>query len=428
MLTPTVRAASLFFGCAALFYAQTDPGPRQGNPQGRSPLAGGPLQNLNPRESAAWNAAAVTFQDVENVADGLGPRFNLDSCAGCHAYPTPGGASPLVNPQIAAAASHGATNQVPNFLSATGPVRVVRFRNQPNGQPDGGVHDLFTITGRSDAPEGCSIAQPDFSNTNNIVFRIPTLTYGLGLIEAITDSTLRANLAATAARRQSLGIRGTFNTSGNDGTITRFGWKAQNKSLLMFSAEAYNVEEGVTNEIFPTEREENSACATNPLPEDHPDPMTGAPAEIEAFSAFMRFLAPPRPSQQDQSATNGANTFDSIGCALCHTASLQTGNAASPALRNQTVRAYSDFAIHTMGQNLADGITQGGARGGDWRTAPLWGLGDKLFFLHDGRTKDLVQAILQHDGQGSEAHQVIQNYQALSAQDKQDLLNFLRSL
>jgi len=242
MLTPTVRAASLLLGCATLFYAQTDPGPRQGNPQGRPPLAGAPLQGLNPQESAAWNAAAVTFQEVEGVAKGLGPRFNLDSCAGCHAYPTPGGASPLVNPQIAVAVSHGASNQVPNFLSVNGPVRVVRFRQQPNGQPDGGVHDLFTITGRSDAPAGCTLAQPDFSNANNIVFRIPTLTYGLGLIESITDSTLRANLAANAARKQSLGIRGTFNTSGNDGTITRFGWKAQNKSLLMFSGEAYNVE------------------------------------------------------------------------------------------------------------------------------------------------------------------------------------------
>jgi CxxC motif-containing protein (DUF1111 family) len=428
MFKPTVRAAGLLFSCAAVFYAQTDPGPRQGGPRQGPPLSGNPLPGLSAQESQAFNAAATVFSEVEGVANGLGPRFNLNSCAGCHAYPVAGGASPLVNPQIAVAVQNGAQNQLPPFIQANGPVRVVRFRQNPDGSPDGGVHDLFTIAGRSDAPAACSIAQPDFSNAGNIVFRIPTLTFGLGLIEAITDSTLRANLAANGPRKQALGIHGIFNTSGNDGTITRFGWKAQNKSLVMFSGEAYNVEEGVTNELFPTEREENPACATNALPEDHPDPITGAPSDIENFSAFMRFLAPPRPSQGNPSTNNGAGVFDAIGCTMCHTPILQTGNAQSAALRNQTVNLFSDLALHNMGQGLADGIDQGGALGGDWRTAPLWGLGDKLFFLHDGRTRDLVQAIQQHDSPGSEAHQVVQNYQALSAQQKQDLLNFLRSL
>ena len=428
MFTPIVRATRLLFTCTALLCAQTDPGPRPGTNQG-PPLAGMPLQGLSPQEQQAFKNAAAVFAEVEGVAKGLGPQFNSDSCASCHAYPAAGGASPLVNPQIAVAGKNGAQNQVPPFIQLNGPVRAVRFRNLPNGGgPDGGVHDLFTIAGRSDAPAACSIAQPDFSNTNNLVFRTPTVTFGLGLIEAIADSSLRANLAANAARKQALGIRGLFNTSPNDGTIMRFGWKAQNKSLLMFSGEAYNVEEGVSNELFPTEREENSACATNPLPEDHPNPITGGPADIESFSAFMRFLAPPAPSPANQSTTNGNSIFESIGCAMCHTPSLQTGNAVSAALRNQTVNLYSDLALHNMGPGLADGITQAQALGGDWRTAPLWGLGDKLFLLHDGRTNDLAQAILQHDSPGSEAHQVIQNYQTLTPQQKQDLLNFLRSL
>src|SRR4029077_17234919 len=105
---------------------------------------------------------------------------------------------------------------------------------------DGGVHDLYTIAGRSDAP-GCTLAQPKFAQQlafNNVIFRIPTPLFGLGLVENTPDATLRANLAATQAARAQLGICGTFNTSGNDGTITRFGWKAQNKSLLVFAGEA----------------------------------------------------------------------------------------------------------------------------------------------------------------------------------------------
>ena len=113
--------------------------------------------------------------------------------------------------------------------------------------------------------------QPDFARQlafNNVVFRIPTPVFGLGLVENTTDATLRANLAATRDARYRLGIGGRFNTSGNDGTITRFGWKAQNKSLLIFAGEAYNVEQGVTNEVFPDERAGVDGCVFNSLPED----------------------------------------------------------------------------------------------------------------------------------------------------------------
>jgi CxxC motif-containing protein (DUF1111 family) len=376
----------------------------------------------------AFMSGFNAFNEVETVASGLGPRFNLESCAGCHAHPAVGGASPAVNPQLAAATSHGASNQIPPFIQSTGPVRVVRFKQGPNGQPDGGVHDLFTIAGRSDAPAACQIAQPDFSNVNNLSLRIPTPVFGIGLIESIADSTLTANLAANAQRRQQLGIQGRFNTSGNDGTITRYGWKAQNKSLMIFAGEAYNVEMGVTNELFPQEREDNPACATNALPEDHADLVNGKPSDIQSLSIFMRLLAPPQPEPGNQSVNNGRALFDSTGCAMCHTATLQSGKSSFAGLSNQAVNLYSDLALHRMGQALNDGVTQGQANGQDWRSAPLWGLGTRLFFLHDGRTADLVQAITLHDSQGSEAHQVIQNYQALSAQQKQDLLNFLRSL
>lgn len=153
---------------------------------------------------------------------------------------------------------------VPAFLSTNGPVREVRFIHQPNGAPDGGVHDIFTIVGRPDSPAGCAISQPDFSNISNMILRIPTPVFGAGLIQSITDTTIKNNLAAdpTGIKRR-MGIAGHVNTSGNDGTVTRFGWKGQNKSLLIFASEAYNVEMGVTNENFPNEREEDPNCATN---------------------------------------------------------------------------------------------------------------------------------------------------------------------
>ena len=133
--------------------------------------------------------------------------------------------------------------------------------------------------------------------------------------------------------------------------------------------------------------------------------------------------APPSDSIQ-----RGRGLFATAGCAACHTPSLRTGRVQSDALSDRDVPLYSDLALHRMGQALNDGISQGQAQGDDWRTAPLWGLGQRLFLLHDGRTKDLAEAIQLHDSPGSEAHVVIDNYKALPENQKQDLLSFLRSL
>jgi CxxC motif-containing protein (DUF1111 family) len=361
----------------------------------------------------------------------------MDSCAGCHAFPDIGGSSPAINPQIAAATKAGAKNAIPPFISLSGPVRVARFIRNGAGQPDGGVHDLFTITGRSDAA-GCNIAQPDFATaiaTNNIAFRIPTPIFGAGLIEAIDDQTILTNMSANATQKAALGIAGHENRNVNDGSLTRFGWKAQNKSLLIFAGEAYNVEQGVTNDVFPNERESAAGCRFNATPEDHID-LTGtkfspsAPglSDVINFVFFMRYLDAPARGQSTPSTRNGEMLFSSIGCALCHTPNLQTASSSTAALSNRAVNLFSDLIVHDMGPGLADGIAQGFANGNEFRTAPLWGAGQRLFFLHDGRASNLVQAIAAHASPGSEATPVIGNYNALSTQQKQDLLNFLRSL
>jgi CxxC motif-containing protein (DUF1111 family) len=323
---------------------------------------------------------------------------------------------------------YGAQNRVPSFITADGPVREVRFKRNPDGSPDGGVHDLYVITGRSDAPASCQLAQTDFATQaaqGNVSFRIPTPTYGSGLIEAIPDSTILANKTANAGMKTLFGISGRENRTGNDGTITRFGWKAQNKSLLIFAGEAYHVEQGVTNLVFPNPRQTAAGCEVNGHPEDQED--------VAAFAAFMRFLDAPAPvnSYGTVSATSiqhGHDLFGLAGCALCHTESLTTGTSSIPALSNQTARLSSDLLVHNMGSGLADGIAQGSAGGDEFRTAPLWGLGQRIYFLHDGRTSDLLQAIEAHASPGSEAALSIAAFNHMTEANKQDILNFLRSL
>jgi CxxC motif-containing protein (DUF1111 family) len=416
-----------------------DPGPRNG-----APGAGGAIAGLTAGEQLLFNTGQTTFNEVDSVSGtipgetglGLGPSFNLNSCAGCHAYPSVGGSSPQVNPQVTVGRLHGANNIIPAFLTANGPVREVRFKLNPDGSADGGVHDLFVITGRLDAPLGCAIAQTDFASqaaAGNVSFRIPSPTYGGGLIEAITDATILVNEAANTSLKAAFGISGHENRSANDGTITRFGWKAQNKSLLMFAGEAYNVEQGVTNELFPNGRETVPSCDTNGNPEDHTDLSSGTSGDIINFAMFMRLLAPPQAVASYGNATaasiqSGLDLFVQTGCVLCHTETLAAGNASVAALSNQSARLFSDLLVHNMGSGLADGIAQGNATGSEFRTSPLWGIGQRIFFLHDGRAPDLIQAIQAHASSGSEANATVGNFNALSPASQQNILNFLRSL
>jgi CxxC motif-containing protein (DUF1111 family) len=393
--------------------------------------------------------------------NGFGPRFNSNQCLSCHAQPAAGGSSPARNPLIGIATLNGAKNAVPWFVAPTGPIREARFKRNPNGTNDGEVHDIFVITGRSDAA-GCNIAQPGFvpagnpisgqGGNPNIVFRIPTPLFGTGLIEAIPDSAILANVNANASVKAGLGISGhanahlsgNANRSANDGTITRFGWKAQNKSLLMFSGEAYNVEMGISNQVFPQGRDESPGCLFNATPEDTINftttststSNTAVLSDIEAFADYMRMLAPPTPAPDTPSTVNGRALFAKTGCIHCHTPSFTTGRmiasgsstSPSAALSNQAVNLFSDLLVHHMGSGLADGITQGGAGPDEFRTAPLWGVGQRVFFLHDGRASNLVEAIEAHRSKDSEANKVIDLFKRLKDREKQEVINFLRSL
>jgi CxxC motif-containing protein (DUF1111 family) len=363
----------------------------------------------------------------------------------------------------------GATNRVPSFIQQYGPVREVRFVTKPDGTPDGGVHQLFTVAGRSDVgPGGCTdndLPPTDFESAvrqGNTRFRIPLQLFGLGIIDGIQDREILARHAATATIRASLGIGGVPNRSGNDGTITRFGWKAQNKSIAIFAGEAYNVEMGVTNDLFLQATDETPTCnfdksEPNDITRTDPNELRNQsffnPLHIIAdwlqFALFMRFLDAPKPVPLSPSAQRGQQLFGvdagnpGVGCFACHTPQMVTpAKSETAALQNVTANLFSDLLIHHMGKALADDITQGAATGDMFRTTPLWGVGQRMFFLHDGRTRDLLEAIGAHFSPGqscdttgsaacygpSEANAVITRFNALSAADKQAILDFLRSL
>ncbi len=501
----TVAAVLGSASWSSICVAQRDPGVRPGPAGGGRPLAG-----LTDIELSLFNEGVQRAIQLEAVCDdctdlvlgsftdpakanlvtltnsaGLGARFNGDQCTVCHNQPALGGSGGFVvpnpldpphayrppeNPMFDLIPHRkGATNQVPSFIQQYGPIREVRFVKKSNGSPDGGVHQLFTVVGRSDiGTSGCSnIELPpiDFESEyqrGNVRFRIPLQLFGLGIIDGIQDREILGRHTATAAVRQQLGIGGIPNRSANDGTITRFGWKAQNKSIAIFAAEAYNVEMGVTNDLFPQATDETPACnfaksepndITRTDPNDSRNQGFTNPLHIIAdwlqFALFMRFLDAPQPVALTTSAQRGRQLFgiDSaqpgIGCFACHTPQMVTPpRSETAALQSVTANLYSDLLIHHMGGGLADDITQGIASGDMFRTTPLWGIGQRFFFLHDGRTSDLLQAIQAHyspqtqcssvaAGQcygASEANSVISRFNALPAVDKQAILNFLRSL
>ena len=464
ILAPSIASAMIFF--AGIAIAQQDPGVQSAN---RGTGASIIPSNDTTGFLTFFNDGLSRFQDVESVSNspngnnGLGPRFNSNSCSSCHAQPAIGGTGSAVNPQFEFTSDGVAPgNTTPSFITQNGPTREARFPFffNSNGSvntsaPNGGVEDLFTVSGRSDRGTCTSLAQPNFAeaeNAGNIIFRIPTPTFGTGLVENLDDSTLLANQKTNLTN--SFGISGTFNHNGNDGTITRFGWKAQNKSLHIFAGEAYNVEMGISNLLFTQDRplpEEELASGLpasclnltgTGYPEDTSNPLsspnTAVLDDVSAFANFMRFLAPPPPGSVVLNGATvpaatiaaGKTIFSSIGCATCHnpvTGTTQVSNLV-PALSKQPVPAYSDFEIHHMGNGFNDNVSQGNAGGDQFRTAPLWGLGQRIFLDHDGRDLNLNATIQNHSSPGSEATTVITNYDNLNSTQKQELLDFLRSL
>ncbi len=361
-----------------------------------------------------------SFEQTEEATDGLGPIFNDVGCAACHSAPAVGGASGI-NETRAAKVVNG------------------RYFELPGGS-------LFQSQATSPA---CAETVP--SDANVIAKRQTTPLFGSGLIEAIPDAQIEGYRAEQV--RFHPGQAGLAHHLVDVATgvtrVGRFGWKAQQATLLAFSGDAYVNEMGITSGLFLKENAPNGdpakllACDAVTDPEDHDE-------DVVAFANFMRLLAPPpredgfghrrehgwrhggdqgRDRGQDRGGPNagsacdrGGELFEKVGCEVCHHAGF-TARSPIAAINGQTVDAFSDFLLHDVG--TGDGIVQGEARGNSIRTAPLWGISQSAPYLHDGSAATIRDAIRRHANQGTSARSA---FEALSYEEQRALLEFLDSI
>jgi CxxC motif-containing protein (DUF1111 family) len=361
---------------------------------------GDPLSGLTPDQMAAFADGRDEFQDVDTPDSGLGPIFNNVSCVACHASPAIGGSSGILE---------------------------TRF-----GHLAGGVFDPMTALGGSllqDFAIDPAVQEVLPAGANVVAKRKTTPLFGLGLIEAIPDFTIMGY----ALLPKPDGISGRPSIVQDVATgqtrIGRFGWKAQQATLLAFAGDAYLNEMGITNRLFPQENAPNGNTQLLAQydavddPEDQVDPATGK-ADIDKFADFMRFLAAPPTLPLTASAKAGALVFTQVGCDNCHRPTMITAPNAIQALDRKLVPLFSDLLLHDMG-SLGDGIGQGSAKPSEMKTAPLWGLRVRAPYLHDGSAATADAAIRLHDG---EAARTRDRYVRLPPALQAQLLDFLNSL
>ncbi|HSR67319.1 MAG TPA: di-heme oxidoredictase family protein [Acidobacteriota bacterium] len=378
---------------------RTKPGsqPRQGRPS----QPGNPLAGITADEFELFRIGLDDFLEVEDAGEGLGPAFNGLSCAQCHATPAIGGISPVAG------------------------VRAGRLEDDGTFTVLGGdtLYHLFALPNQ--------VCQPSIPPAANVVSRrVPIPLFGAGLVEAIADATLLAledpedldgdGISGRAAR--------VIDLDSGEERVGRFGWKAQHATLLAFGADAYRNEMGITNDLFRNEMaagidpETLALCDPVPDPEDGVEPLTGLRG-IDAFEAFMKFLAPIERGPRTAQVREGEALFRLVGCSGCHVPTLMTGPNPNPVFDRRLVNLYSDLLLHDVG--TGDGIEQADAAANEIRTPSLWGLRFRRPLLHDGSAATPSQAIARH---GNEAAGVIELFNRLSREEQEALLAFLTSL
>lgn len=368
---------------------------------GRPPQPGSPLAGISAMEFELFRIGLDDFLEVEDAGDGLGPAFNGLGCAQCHAVPAIGGVSPVSELRA------GYINEEGTFEEVGG----------------GTLYHLFALPNQE--------CQPRIPAKANVISRrVPIPLFGAGLVEAVPDETIVS--LADPDDADGDGISGRAGIIIDVGTgkerVGRFGWKAQHATLLAFGADAYRNEMGITNDLFRTEvangidQEKLAVCDLVPDPEDGPEPLTGLRG-IDAFEAFMRFLAPPARGEVDQQVLTGEQIFTVIGCSECHVPVLTTGASSNPVFDRKPVPLYSDLLLHDVG--TGDGIRQASAAPNEIRTPALWGLRFRRPLLHDGSASTPRDAVVRHRG---EAEAAAEAFRELSADDQLALISFLDSL
>jgi CxxC motif-containing protein (DUF1111 family) len=411
-------------------------------------------------DQATFDDDLVVFDDVETLADGLGPVYNAQSCRECHQNPLSGGASQVSELRAGVRDAYGRF-QEPRVPIARGKAFI-----------DGRtlINDRAVCPNRAFPDEEIQERVPDDANVRT--FRMSLNVLGDGYVEAVPDDYLRS-LAARQCRDTNGRICGrivevpVLEAPGTNG-LGRFGWKAQQASLLSFSADAYLNEIGITNRLLPDEV--TTICDSVADPEDKPEGdvaahrlqrraksglRAAAPpafADIDRFARFMRATkAPPRDAilAGGEASRRGSGVFDSIGCATCHVRNIATAPAGTkinggtfavpPALGNRLFHPFSDFLLHDVdtGDGIETSVREHHGRANvrmqpemamtanRLRTPPLWGVRMRPRLMHDGASLTLNDAILRHGGEASDARR---RFSSLGDVDREALLTFLRSL
>ncbi len=363
---------------------------------------GDPVSGITAEEFELFRLGLEDFLEVEDASEGLGPVFNGRSCALCHSIPAIGGSGTIMENRAGILHEDGSFEELPggsNFQMFSLPVHSIQASIPPEA--------------------------------NSVAHRKSLALFGNGLVEAVPDETLIGLADPDDSDGDGISGRAARVLDRDSGEIRvgRFGWKSQQSSLFTFGAEAYRDEMGITNVLFP-----NEACPYGvdcellelidpvPDPEDAPEVTTGLRG-VDNFANFLRLLGPPTRGEINEAVARGEQIFRSVRCHSCHVESLESGQAFSPALSFKRFFPYSDFLLHEVG--TGDGIGQADAQPNEIRTVPLWGLRFRGPFLHDGRASNLKEAILMH---GAEAESSRIAFEALSEEQTQDLLAFLRSL
>lgn len=407
---------------------------------------GNPLPNMSAYDEHVHEIGDRIFSQSFVTApapihSGLGPVFNNTSCASCHhndgiGLPTAGDAQSSLLMRI----SFPGTDANGGPVAVTGYGLQVQDKAAYGKQPEAKVNINYTYQTYSfDDGETYELRTPTYTLTNLytpisgrylLSPRLAPPMIGLGLLEAVPESQIVANADPNDANGD--GIAGkanyVYDVTTKKMQLGRFGWKANTASVLTQVATAFNQDMGLTSSILPIE----SSYGQSQYDNLHDDPELPDTA-LNAVKFYAQTLAvPARRNVADATIKRGEQLFVLAKCATCHKQTLTTGvNVAFPAVSNQVIHPYTDMLVHNMGAGLADNRPDFKAGGQDWRTAPLWGLGlyqvvnNPGYYLHDGRARTIVEAIMWHGGEATASRAYFSH---LSKSDRDAVLKFLNSL
>lgn len=386
----------------------------------------------------------VSSPSSTTARDGLGPFFNSNNCSSCHFKDGRGrppsfdgqlGRGLLLRLSLAGINANGSSFSDPIYGSQLQDNAIL-------GQTVKGKYSTIYETITETFADGTIInLQKPIYQINSLGYgaiangilvspRIANQIIGLGLLEAVSESTILGFAVANSKNGISGKANYVYDVESNSQKLGRFGWKANQPSLRQQVAGAFSGDMGITSSIFPKENVPFGVDASQIPNGGSPEISNSNFDKVVLYSSSL--AVPVRRNFDNQNVLKGKQIFNEIECASCHVAKMQTGNSYSiVALRNQTIRPYSDLLLHDMGDDLADNAPDFLANGNEWRTPPLWGIGliktvnNHTKLLHDGRANNIEEAILWHGGEGQNAKN---KYKQLSIEQRNLLLEFINSL